>query len=37
MNALRQGRNMAFPGQTKVMPAMLRIAPGTLRRVVAEL
>ncbi|QCD60440.1 hypothetical protein CEB94_04510 [Streptomyces hawaiiensis] len=37
MKALRRGRNMAFPGQTKVMPAMLRIAPGTLRRVVAEL
>jgi uncharacterized oxidoreductase len=27
---------MAFPGQTKVMPAKLGIAPGTLRRVVAE-
>ncbi|MCZ1000754.1 SDR family NAD(P)-dependent oxidoreductase [Streptomyces mirabilis] len=37
MKALRRRRNMAFPGQTKVMPAMLRIAPGTLRRVVAEL
>ena len=37
MKALRRGRNMAFPGQTKAMPAMLRIAPGTLRRVVAEL
>ncbi|MFI8535068.1 SDR family NAD(P)-dependent oxidoreductase [Streptomyces aquilus] len=37
MKALRRGRDMAFPGQTKVMPAMLRIAPGTLRRVVAGL
>jgi uncharacterized oxidoreductase len=37
MKALRRRRNMAFPGQTKVMPAMLRIAPGTLRRIVAEL
>jgi uncharacterized oxidoreductase len=37
MKALRRRRNMAFPGQTKAMPAMLRIAPGTLRRVVAEL
>lgn len=37
MKALRRRRNMAFPGQTKVMPAMLRIAPGFLRRTVAEL
>jgi uncharacterized oxidoreductase len=37
MRALRRRRNMAFPGQTKVMPAMMRIEPGTLRRVVAGL
>lgn len=37
MNALRRRRNMAFPGQTKVMPAMLRIAPEFLRRVVSGL
>ncbi|WP_051735282.1 SDR family NAD(P)-dependent oxidoreductase [Streptomyces sp. NRRL B-3229] len=37
MKALRRGRNMAFPGQTKVMPALLRIAPGFLRRTVAGL
>ncbi|MGN6761376.1 MAG: SDR family NAD(P)-dependent oxidoreductase [Leifsonia sp.] len=37
MKALQRGRTMAFPGQTKAMPAMLRIAPGFLRRVVSEL
>lgn len=37
MKALRRRRDMAFPGQTRAMPAMLRIAPGVLRRVVAKL
>ena len=37
LRALRQRRPMALPGQTRLMPAMLRIAPGTLRRMVARL
>jgi uncharacterized oxidoreductase len=37
LKALRQRRPMALPGQTRLMPAMLRIAPGTLGRMVAKL
>ena len=37
LKALRQRRPMALPGQTRLMPAMLRIAPGTLGRMVARL
>ena len=37
LKALRQRRPMALPGQTRMMPAMLRIAPRTLGRMVAEL
>ena len=37
LRALRQRRPMALPGQTRLMPAMLRIAPGTLGRMVARL
>ena len=36
LRALRQRRPMALPGRTKVMPAMLRIAPHTLGRMVAR-
>ena len=36
LKALRQRRAMALPGQTKLMPTMLRIAPHTLRRMVAN-
>ena len=35
--ALRQRRPMALPGRTRLMPAMLRIAPRTLERMVADL
>ncbi|WP_250030951.1 SDR family NAD(P)-dependent oxidoreductase [Paractinoplanes maris] len=37
LKALRQRRAMALPGQTKLMPAMLRIAPHTLGRMVSKL
>ncbi|MCZ2822793.1 MULTISPECIES: SDR family NAD(P)-dependent oxidoreductase [unclassified Modestobacter] len=37
LRALRQRRPMALPGQTKLMPTMLRIAPRTLGRMVAKL
>jgi uncharacterized oxidoreductase len=37
LKALRQRRPMALPGQTRMMPALLRIAPGTLGRMVAKL
>ena len=37
LRALRQRRPMALPGQTKLMPAMLRLAPRTLERMVAKL
>jgi uncharacterized oxidoreductase len=37
LKALRQRRPMALPGQTRLMPAMLRIAPGALGRMVAKL
>jgi uncharacterized oxidoreductase len=37
LKALRQRRPMALPGQTRLMPAMLRIAPRTLGRMVAKL
>ena len=37
LRALRQRRPMALPGQTRLMPVMLRIAPGTLGRMVARL
>ncbi|MET8551543.1 SDR family NAD(P)-dependent oxidoreductase [Micromonospora zamorensis] len=37
LKALRQRRPMALPGQTKLLPTMLRIAPHTLGRMVAKL
>ena len=37
LRALRQRRPMALPGQTRLMPAMLRVAPRTLERMVAGL
>jgi uncharacterized oxidoreductase len=37
LKALRRRRPMALPGQTKLMPTMLRIAPHTLGRMVAKL
>ncbi|MCZ2849339.1 SDR family NAD(P)-dependent oxidoreductase [Modestobacter sp. VKM Ac-2978] len=37
LRALRQRRPMALPGQTKLMPTLLRIAPQTLGRMVARL
>ncbi|GAA4953917.1 hypothetical protein [Actinoplanes utahensis] len=37
LTALRQRRPMALPGRTRLMPAMLRIAPGALERMVAGL
>jgi uncharacterized oxidoreductase len=37
LSALRQRRPMALPGKTKLMPALLRIAPRTLDRLVADL
>ena len=37
IRALRQRRSMALPGQTRLMPAMLRVAPRTLERMVAKL
>ncbi|TQJ22674.1 putative oxidoreductase [Micromonospora sp. A202] len=36
LRALRQRRPMALPGQTKLLPTMLRIAPHTLGRMVAK-
>ena len=35
--ALRARRPMALPGQTRLMPTMLRVAPRTLERMVAGL
>jgi uncharacterized oxidoreductase len=37
LRALRRRRPMALPGRTRLMPAMLRIAPRTLGRMVAKL
>ncbi|WP_380165607.1 SDR family NAD(P)-dependent oxidoreductase [Jannaschia sp. R86511] len=37
VKALRQRRPMALPGQTRLLPTMLRIAPRTLGRAVAAL
>ncbi|GAA3940085.1 SDR family NAD(P)-dependent oxidoreductase [Actinoplanes auranticolor] len=37
LKALRQRRPMALPGQTRLMPTMLRIAPRALGRMVAKL
>ena len=37
LKALRERRPMALPGQTKMMPTLLRIAPGALGRMVAKL
>jgi uncharacterized oxidoreductase len=37
LKALRHRRPMALPGQTRLMPAMLRLAPRTLGRMVAKL
>ena len=37
LKALRQRRPMALPGQAKMMPSLLRIAPRTLGRMVARL
>ncbi|GLY97231.1 SDR family NAD(P)-dependent oxidoreductase [Actinoplanes sp. NBRC 103695] len=37
IRALRERRPMAFPGNAKLMPALLRIAPRTLDRMVAKL
>jgi uncharacterized oxidoreductase len=37
LKALRQRRPMALPGQTRLMPTMLRVAPRALGRMVAEL
>ncbi len=36
LEALAQRRPMALPGQTKLLPIMLRIAPNTIKRIVAE-
>jgi uncharacterized oxidoreductase len=36
LEALAQRRPMALPGQTKLLPMMLRIAPNTIKRMVAE-
>ena len=35
LEALARGRAMALPGQTKLLPMMLRLAPGTIKRIVA--
>lgn len=35
LKALAQRRPMALPGQTKLLPMMLRIAPNTIKRMVA--
>ncbi|MEU4401805.1 SDR family NAD(P)-dependent oxidoreductase [Micromonospora orduensis] len=37
LNALRRRRPVALPGQSRLMPTLLRIAPHTLERVVAKL
>ena len=37
LRALRQRRPMALPGRTRMLPTMLRIAPHSLGRMVAEL
>ncbi|WP_433796200.1 SDR family NAD(P)-dependent oxidoreductase [Actinoplanes sp. CA-252034] len=37
IDALRRRRPMALPGQTRLMPAMLRLAPRSLERMVAKL
>jgi uncharacterized oxidoreductase len=36
LEALARRRTMALPGQTKLLPMMLRIAPNTIKRMVAE-
>jgi uncharacterized oxidoreductase len=37
LDALRRRRPMALPGQTRLMPSMLRVAPKTLERMVARM
>jgi hypothetical protein len=36
LEALALRRPIALPGQTKLLPLMLRIAPDTVKRIVAE-
>lgn len=36
LKALADRRPMALPGQTKLLPTMLRIAPNIIKRMVAE-
>jgi uncharacterized oxidoreductase len=37
LQALARKHPMALPGQTKLLPALLRIAPGTTRRMVGSI
>jgi uncharacterized oxidoreductase len=37
LRALARRRPMALPGPTKPLPTMLRIAPNTIKRMVAEI
>jgi uncharacterized oxidoreductase len=37
VKALARRRPMALPGATKLLPAMLRIAPKTMERTVAKM
>jgi uncharacterized oxidoreductase len=36
LEALARGRSMALPGRARLLPLMLRLAPGTTQRVVSE-
>ncbi len=36
LKALKRRRPMALPGQTKLLPMLLRIAPNTIKRMVAK-
>ena len=37
LDALEHGRPMALPGQTKLLPILLRIAPGTTSRMIGSM